>query len=82
VFLLMKLVSIKQLEDPESVKVEYRVSGETEVEGENRFGWETEVLESESKLEPGAYSLEVENRPSLEPEEIDEGNNDTGTDKQ
>ena len=93
-FLLIKLVSIKQSDDPESIKVGNRLSGETEglgeteadgetdSEGENRSGWETEVPESGNRLEPGAYSLEEENRPSLEPGETEEGNNDTGTDPQ
>ena len=69
----MKLVSIKQLEDPESIKAGNRVSGEKE----SKESWP--LGDGENILEPGAYSLEGENRLSMEPGETERGNEPTGS---
>ena len=73
-FSLIKLVSIKQLEEPESIKAENRLSGEIESKESRPLG------DGENILEPGAFPLEIGSQPSMELE--GEKEREMGTDKQ
>jgi len=73
-FPLIKLVSIKQSEELESIRAENRLSGEIESKESRPLG------DRENILELGAFPLEVGSRPSMGPER--EKEKETGTDKQ
>src|SRR6266705_6358174 len=61
-YLLMKVESMKQSEEPESIRVEMEESERVE----NNLLQETEVPEVENKSGQGTEALEIENRPSSE----------------